>query len=205
MNDDRLRALHAELLQARAGAGREACVTPEAIEALVERTGDEPDRLATLDHVMSCPHCSREFELLRSVDRAGPQSIRGARGRRPLAIAASIAVLITATVFWQTSGDDTPAFRGDAESITLVAPLGAVDAAASLQLVWNRVPDAVRYDVEVLDTAGSPIWSLLTADTTAFVEEDAGLAVGQIYRWWVRATLADSRSVRSAMAEFSRR
>jgi hypothetical protein len=42
----------------------------ERLLALVERSGSEEARLALLDHVMACPHCHAEFELLRATHRA---------------------------------------------------------------------------------------------------------------------------------------
>jgi hypothetical protein len=206
MNDERLRALYAELMQARAGAERAVCVTPEAIAALVERSGNETDRLATLDHVMSCPDCSRDFELLRSVDRAGPALVhRPAFRRRAVGIAATIVLLVTATLFWRTTGNPGPSFRGSEDAVTLVGPSGDVPADDPLRLVWNRVPDAVRYDVEILDVAGEPVWSVTTMDTLVTVSTGAGLAADQPLRWWVQVTLPDSRTLRSPVSEFVRR
>jgi hypothetical protein len=42
----------------------------ERLLTLVERSGSEEARLALLDHVMACPHCHAEFELLRAAHRA---------------------------------------------------------------------------------------------------------------------------------------
>ena len=79
MSDDRLRELYAIAQAGRsAGAGGEH-PAPEAIAALVRREGPEEARLATLDHVMSCADCRRDFDLLRAVERAGVES--GAAGR----------------------------------------------------------------------------------------------------------------------------
>ena len=71
------------------------CPSPEAMLALLQREGPESERLATLEHVMSCPACHREYEWLGAVDRAATQAggrqASGAWWRRaPLALAASL-------------------------------------------------------------------------------------------------------------------
>jgi hypothetical protein len=77
MTDRRLRLSYDRLLAIRAetGGDRTACPDVERLQGLVRREEDEDTRLALLDHVMSCPFCQPEFELLRAVLRAsGPES-----------------------------------------------------------------------------------------------------------------------------------
>jgi hypothetical protein len=57
-------------LRAESVPGRERCPELDRLLALVERSGSEEGRLAVLDHVMACPHCHAEFELLRAAHRA---------------------------------------------------------------------------------------------------------------------------------------
>lgn len=57
-------------IRAEAGLGREACPEVERLLGLIERSGSEEGRLALLDHVMACPYCHAEFELLRATHRA---------------------------------------------------------------------------------------------------------------------------------------
>ena len=49
MNDDRLRHAYQAMLQHRQPGPRESCPSPEELRALVERTDEEPARLARLD------------------------------------------------------------------------------------------------------------------------------------------------------------
>jgi hypothetical protein len=72
MTEHRLRRSYDMMLALRAEAslGREGCPEVERLLALVERSGSEEARLALLDHVMACPHCHAEFELLRAAHRA---------------------------------------------------------------------------------------------------------------------------------------
>ena len=51
----------------------------EQLLELVRREGAEQSRRTPLDHVMACPSCRHEFDLLRAVEQAGVES--GARPR----------------------------------------------------------------------------------------------------------------------------
>ena len=68
----RLQELYARRV-ARQGTAP-GCPTPEAILALVRREGGEHERLATLEHVMSCAACHREYEWLQAVDEAAVEA-----------------------------------------------------------------------------------------------------------------------------------
>ncbi len=78
MSDERLRQSYDMLLGLRAGepGDRNACPPVEQLQALVHREQDEEVRLALLDHVMACPFCQPEFELLRTVHRASGEAER---------------------------------------------------------------------------------------------------------------------------------
>lgn len=75
MSDDRLRRSYDRLLAIRADIGhdRTGCPAVERVAALVRREEDEESRLALLDHVMACPFCQAEFELLRVASRASDE------------------------------------------------------------------------------------------------------------------------------------
>jgi hypothetical protein len=76
MNDERLRQSYDMLLGLRAAevGDRMTCPPVESLQALVRREQDEDARLALLDHVMACPFCQPEFELLRTVHRASGEA-----------------------------------------------------------------------------------------------------------------------------------
>ena len=98
VNDERLRAAYGTALRSGV-AGGNTHASPEAIAALVRREGPESERLATLDHVMSCLDCRRDFDLLRAVEQAGRQVGAARTSARPTwlmpaALAASLLVAI---------------------------------------------------------------------------------------------------------------
>lgn len=199
MNDHELRTLY-ERLQARREPGRGRCVAPEHLMRLAAGDATESERLDWLDHVAGCPACRAELNLARAVAEAG----RGLE-RRPipaswLALAASVLVLVGGVTLWR-GGLLTPdrVTRGDGDRVTLVGPTGIRPADQSRRLVWRSVPRAVRYDVEVLDSAGAPAFATSTADTLADLPPGA-LRPNVEYRWLVTAVLPDGGRRRSTAA-----
>ena len=194
LTDAKLRDLYARALHAP--DGRKGCPDPGAIHALVRGEGDENQRLDMLDHVMSCEECSREFELLRAIDRASAENAgsvpttnvrpigRQVSWRRyaPLALAASIIIAAVVGLFGRDAGRDV--IRGDQAAVVLVAPATEVQQGAQVQFAWRPIVDALRYELEVLDATGNAAYSATTTDTTAMLAGTT-LTPGD-YRWWVR-------------------
>lgn len=203
MNEDRLREAYTAALETgKAGpAGRHA--SPEAIAALARREGSESERLATLDHVMSCRECRAEFDLLRAVERAGAASGAAKSGARrtwyvPAALAATLLLAVGVGRMMTKPGDDDVTRGGGAGALSLLKP--GVEAAAgdSLVFVWSPARGARKYALEVLDAGGGVVLTAETPDTVVSPALVAGLAPGD-YTWWVRATTSDARTVRSAV------
>ncbi|HKG94792.1 MAG TPA: hypothetical protein VKA84_22955 [Gemmatimonadaceae bacterium] len=208
MSDARLRALYARGVQQRAAPDRSACAAPDRILAAVERRGAESERHATLEHVMSCPFCRADFDLLRAV--ADPPTRRPLLARRStiaslgtlgaLAAAAGIALLAR-------GGPGSPPAedvqRGAASASIALSPSGDVSADAPIVLTWRAVQGAVGYDAELLREDGSLLAALQTRDTTAAIA-DSLTAGAATYRWWVRARLRDGTSVTSPPLTFRR-
>jgi hypothetical protein len=197
LSDDDLRAEYGRVLERRVPGSRAGCPSPEAIRALVEREGAEADRLATLDHVMACGECQKDFEMFRA-----PRETAARLERRSLpswlAAAAMLALVIGAAWIWkarQVSGG-TEITRGGVRSVELVGP-AAVAPGASPVFVWRAVATAQRYQLELDTEAGDPVYETSTADTTARLPDSVHLSAGTTYRWWVRATLASGALIRS--------
>lgn len=198
MNDDQLKAGYGDVLRMAAPAS--ACASPEQLLALVRKEGSEESRLATLDHVMGCPRCLPEFELLRSIEQAGgagsqASSRRAWRWYAPVALAASI---LLAVVLVRGVAPPTEVTRGGADSVALLAPGTSVAAGQPLSFAWRPVPKATGYRMEVLNSDGSVVASGETADTMLTLDTTRQLPAGA-YSWWLRATLPGGASVRSSM------
>ena len=244
LEDKQLRELYDRMLEARAAGGRASCVSPERMLAVIRRAGSEEDRLSTLDHVMSCGECAREFELVRAMEEVGTETVASERAAakrvapdatttgktttepiaietppvrlatheprsaaRPAAIpappaqppaswrryatlglAASLVLAVGVGVMRRVgvpaNGDVT---RGES-AVTLLAPPTEVRSdAGPIGFVWRPVTGAVRYELEVVDSAGAVAFSATTADTTTTLAEARRLTPGTAYRWWVRA------------------
>jgi len=175
---------------ARTRAARTSCPSPEAIQALVRREGDEAGRLATLDHVMGCGECRAELDLLRTVEdagvRAGAVSAPG-RGRwvMPAALVATLLVAVGLGRAVLRPADDTVR-SGNVARVELVAPGAEVTAGAPVSFAWRPVEGAARYRLEVLDQAGDLAIEAETHDTTLTSDSAARLPPGS-YQWWVIA------------------
>jgi hypothetical protein len=198
VTDEALGAAYRQMLDARRVSGRERCVAPEAMLAILRREGSEEARLEVLDHVMGCGACSSEFELLRSVeqagagtaDRAAPAAPRISRRLAiPFALAASVLLVITVGQrLMAPEGPDVE--RGTSGGVTLLQPPEEIAAGTSPTFVWQPVPGAQGYEIEVLDENGGVVWSARRSDTSATLSASGLLAPGKTYRWWVRATIA---------------
>lgn len=183
------------------------CPSPEGLNALVNREGDEASRLAVLDHVMSCAACRRDFELLRAVHVAGRS--RPTWRYQPLALAASIALLVGlgGAALWTRlapTGRDT--LRGSGAQVELIQPAGGAVITPPLVLVWQPVTGARAYTAELLAPDGRLVQSWTTPDTAITVStQDAPPVSPGSYAWWVRARLPDGSERRSPVVRFELR
>lgn len=189
MTDSDLRDIYTRSLTERAD-----CPAPEALIALVTRTGSEPSRLATLDHVMACVSCKQDFELLRAIHAAeeantGATAGRPRRSLTPWLAAATVVLAVGALTLTQLNHEPSPVRGASSTDIGLVGDLSGT-------LVWHGIPDVVRYDVEIVDARGATIFHARVTDTTQALPPN--LPTGQL-SWWVRATLRDGSERRSAI------
>ncbi len=140
MSVPRLQELYAQALARRSDAA-EGCVPPEELLALVRKQGDEARRLQTLDHVMGCAACHREFELLRALEAAGggsrePATVRSISRRiMPLALAASVLLAIGVGIVMRNRESDTT--RGGGSALVLLTPAAEVAPAEPVTFSWR--------------------------------------------------------------------
>jgi hypothetical protein len=201
MSDERLRQLYTAALAGRPASPGASHPSPETIAALVRREGPEEDRLAVLDHVMSCAECRREFDLLRTIEGVGARTGAGTGSRRswyvPAALAASVLLAVGIGRQALRPADDTTR-GGDGGAIALVQPGTEAPAGQPLVFAWHPVRGASQYELELLDAGGGLAASASTADTSAAPEAARSLPPGE-YRWWVRTTTAEAGALRSAL------
>lgn len=205
MTDEQLRELYSGSLARGGGRGRQRCVSPEAMLAVLRREGTEEQRLETLDHVMACAACRGEMDLLRSIEQAGAETERaGAETGRagvvlrlprrawralvPLALAASVLLAVGIGQRFGRSEAPDEVLRGAADPVSLVAPPPEVAAGGPVTFTWQPVPGARSYRLEVLDAQGTVVFAETTGQTSVTLREPGHLAPGLEYRWGVRAT-----------------
>lgn len=195
MTEARLRELYTSHIATRRPADRAACPAPEALQALVRREGAEEERLATLDHAMSCADCRAEFDLLRSIEEAGKRLAgAGSTTRRswmmPAALAASLLLAVgVGRLALAPSEDDILRGGPEGEAVTLLSPPREAKAGTPLLFSWHTVPGATRYRLEVLDGDGDVALEAETTDTLLAPEAAVGLPAGE-YQWWVTASVS---------------
>jgi hypothetical protein len=205
MTDEELRRAYQAAVATR-HAGREQCPAPEALSALVAREGQETNRLALLDHVMGCPACRQEFELLRAVHVAGRR--RPTWRSQPLALAASIALLVGlgGAALWTRLVPSNDTLRGSGGQVELLHPTSGSVVTSPLLLSWQPVSGARTYTVELLAPDGRLVQTWTTADTSVSVPPSGPSPVASgAYVWWVRAHLPDGSERRSPVVRFELR
>ena len=195
MTDEQLRVIYERILAApRATGADDGAPTPEEMLALAEGRGSEAERLRVLDGVMRSEDARRDFELLRA-------AVAAARPRvwRLAPVFAAAAVVIVAAglgaLWWPDRAADP--VRGDTAAVRLTAPNDAPSVSSPLILAWHRVPDAASYEVELVEASGNLVQMATLADTTWTPPPSIHLQAGVEYRWWVRAMLADGRTLES--------
>ena len=204
MTDQELRDNYARAIDARGESSRAACVEPDAIVALVQREGPEAARLATLDHVMSCEGCRREFDLLGAIERVGAHNSRRGveriRWRRYATVAVAASLLLAIGLgpgrrLWvQRASDD--AIRGTSSSeVVLIAPDDGTTVTGAAVFAWRAFPGAAPYTLEMVDAGGNVRFSQQLPDTSVTVDR-LRVAAGE-YQWLVRVTGDDGVERRS--------
>lgn len=194
MNIETLRSAYMRMLDERGAPEDDGCVEPDALLAVVEATATESDRLSTLGHVGACPRCRAELDLLMTAAQAGRATARtGWHVLTPLRAAAVALLLIGGATLWQaTRNPATDTMRADpVDAVRLLAPGPEAAVGTPLTLTWAAVPAARRYEVEILDPAGTAVFAAGTADTTLVIPPGT-LEPGARYRWWVRVVALDA-------------
>ena len=205
-SDSELQRAYRRLLELASREGRERCVPPEAILAVVERSGSEATRLDALEHVMACTACRGELELLRAVAGTRPETTRASRFARSLtprrlALAASLVMAVGATSIWWAAlrPGAAPVTRGADDMVRLVSPEPGGRLGEGIAFVWHSLPESFEYTLEIFDGGGDVLFSASTRDTT-FTLPGPLPDVGEgDLRWWVTARMGNGSTKSSAI------
>lgn len=169
-------------------------VAAERLRRLVEREGSDEERLHTVDSLLASAEGRRELELVWAASRAA-QPVR--RRQRVWLAAAGALLAVGLAGTWMAATREEATLRGDGSPITLVAPLGSLDATPPYQFVWRPFSGAERYTLLVVDSTGAEVYSAALVDTVASIPAVVRLEGGHSYVWWVQATTRLGASVTS--------
>jgi hypothetical protein len=203
MNDEELRR---EYQRSSLGAPAGAHPDPEQLEQIVMGAGSESERLALLEHVLRCPTCGPELDLIRAASEGARSAERRMPAARWLALAAMAILVVGLGALVLRDRSMTPTadvMRGSRAAMSLIEPAVGDRVAAPVRITWHAIEGATTYRVELLSTSGELVANWNTADTTATIPDSARVRASEQYDVWVRATLADRTEVSSPIVRFS--
>lgn len=136
--------------------------------------------------------------------RPAPPNPAAGRSRWLRLVAVAIAVGLVAIGVWRIGvvagwWGSTPRAYG---TLTLVAPHPRETLYALPIFIWQPVPNAATYNLQVVDGNGTVVFAMTTADTTVSVPQSLVLAYGVSYRWWVRAQTRAGVTITSPLIPF---
>lgn len=210
---------------------RISCPRPGAIAAFADRTLDSRAEQRLRTHIEKCRACSQVVEQLEQMSRSPlpevpPSLLRQAKemgARRKTAwgltpgwqmagsFAAVCMVLLLGVWFGALEGqpevqpEEIRTVRGEDSGAVVplfVSPVqDSVLRGQGLQLQWTEVPDALSYEVNLLDAEGGLVESFSTGKALT-VSPRSELPPG-IYFVSVTANLKDGRSVKGGFNRFT--
>ena len=202
MNDDELRRAYQRSTATTPGPHPE----PGELAELVSGAMPEPERLAMLEHVLRCPTCSPELDLIR----AAGAGARAAEHRMPLsrwmAFAAAALILVgigALTLRGHRVAVPADVMRGNHAAVAVTEPATGTTVAAPVRLAWHAMDGAQSYRVELLTAGGAVIAAWSTPDTALVIPDSVRLRAREPYDMWVRAMLADRTEVSSPLVRFN--
>ncbi len=190
-----------------ASAIMEAHLTVDDVAAMVDGRVPASRRAHMEAHLAICAECRAELAESSAIVGSVPSSSRVPM--RWASLAAAAAVLIVVVPLLRIANTRPPlsnerADTGGVSNVTVLAPAGDVIVAHdSLQFIWHAVPGAATYRLVVSDSAGAPVLTRTTTDTTITPGSGARLAGDARYFWYVDALRADASSITSAQVGFS--
>jgi hypothetical protein len=203
MNDEELRR---EYQRSLGGTPPGAHPEPDQLEQIVNGSLPEAARLALLEHVLRCPTCRPELDLLRAAHEGSRAAERRMPATRWLALAAAALLVVGIGALVVRSRSIVPpaeVMRGRPRALSLIEPAAGDRIAAPARVTWHAIEGATTYRVELLSTAGELVASWSSPDTTSAIPDSAHVMPDQQYDVWVRATLADRTEVSSPIVRFS--
>lgn len=202
MNDDELRREYQRSRDTPAGSHPD----PDELARLASGAMPEPQRLTLLEHVLRCPICGPELDLLRAAS-AGAQAVRRRMPLPPWMALAAVALILVGvgvlTLRGHRAAGAPDVMRGGHAAVIVLEPAVGASVSAPVRLAWQPAEGALSYRVELLTGRGEVIAAFSTLDTALVVPDSTRLAPGRSYDMWVRAMLSNRTEVSSPLVRFS--
>lgn len=128
------------------------------------------------------------------------------------AMAAALVAVVAGGLFTFNPGllpgrdDGFRELRSNGAAAAMPALLSPRDGSAlprrDLRLAWTPLEGSVAYEVELLGSTGDVLWQVQTVATVLAPPDSLYLEAGTPYYAWVRARLADGKTVKSPTVSF---
>jgi hypothetical protein len=159
-------------------------------------------------HLAVCRECRSELALVTRIVETAPPRRPASRPWVPLSlgIAAATALLFVSLPLRHRHPGSTADVRStvlSATAISVIAPTaGSSVGATAVRFSWHAVPGVSTYRLFITDSAGVPVRTLPTTDTTVNQFSPPLVEAGS-YFWYVDALRVDGSSISSAQIGFS--
>lgn len=187
-----------------------AHLSNDELAAMVDGKLPPARRAHVSAHLAVCHECRSELTLVTNIVETGPRRPAVARRWAPLSLGlAAAAILFFVSLPVVRNGPaptaDVRSAVSSATAISVIAPSAnsSLEArAGSIRFSWHAVPGVSTYRLFVIDSAGVPVRTLATSDTTV---ADVGPALLQPggYFWYVDALRVDGSPIASPQTGFS--
>ena len=185
-----------------------AHLSNDELAAMVDGKLPPARRAYVSAHLAVCRECRSELTLVTNIVETAPHRPAVPRRWAPLSLglAAAAILLFVSLPVLRKHPAAIPDVRSSVSSVTAISVI--VPSANSLLEVgrvrfsWHAVPGVSTYRFFVTDSAGAPVRTLATTDTTV---ADVGPALLQPggYLWYVDALRVDGSSITSPQTGFS--
>jgi anti-sigma factor RsiW len=194
-----------------ADSASQSHLSNEELAAYLDRRLDAATMARVESHMANCRDCRADLVEVRAllapeVTGASARRISRFAGPRPW-LAAAIVLIALAPLIHRAVRS-----RGDADrvraslsrpAVEVIAPRRYSGGAPGLVFTWRAVAGASAYRLTIADSAGVPLVTRMTSDTTSAVPLGDRIQLGHAYLWYVDCLTRDGRTVSSGIRAIS--
>ena len=224
-----LKKLYFDYLATIAPDTRDGCLAPELLLKSLRGSLSKRKRSKVSKHLMSCIHCSREFQtLLNTIREENEINLKiaelpfikngnsnsstkrnpdlGNRWPRMLAYLIPIVLAIAISAIFILQLPQKANFRrARASPLNIIQPKDSHVTLLSLEFKWKELPETEYYIIDVFDEALLPVWTSFKVhgnSLTATASLTQELKTERTYFWMVTAFQTSGARIESLLVEF---